>query len=246
MASEAASLLIKVSKPNLVQAPDQTSFVGGRPKLPPALGLPLCKNCGAVQSFFFQVAFPKGQPWAGQSLAVFECTACRDEDCPIPMINKILVPTMPRMDLRRGEDIPDGALDLYQKVCRFLVFPTAEGVVRDDDPERVRYRPIAFDLAPDERPTAKSKLGGKPGWVEINLTPGKYLGEPLGFLMQWRHGFEFDRLPGSPPPYNPFMDVEPDLTANVGFYKLFHGTQLYFFGNQAESRHHVFMLATRA
>lgn len=240
-----ASLLIKVSKPQTEQSADQDNFVGGRAKLPPEVEYPVCKNCGAAQTFFFQIAFPEGQTWAGHSLAVFACTACRDPDNPVPSVDQILIPSMKRMDLRRGEDVPDGALDLYQKVCRFLVFRSTEAVVRTDCPERVRYRAISLELATDDKPTKKSKVGGRPGWVTTDLTPGNYLGEPLRFLMQWRHGFEFDRLPGSPAPYNPFMDVEPDLTANVGFYQLFLGTQLYFFGNRVDGRYHVFMKALR-
>ena len=246
MAGEFVSQFIKVSKAKPEQVARQWSFVGGRPKLPRAMKLPACKNCGAFQTFFFQVAFPEGHVWEGQTLAVFECTACRDEENPVPQVNKTLVPSMKRMELRRGEDVPDGALDLYQTTCRFPVFPTVEGVMRVDYVERVRYRPIAFEPALEEKLTAKSKLGGKPGWVQgIDLTPGKYLGEPLEFLFQWRHDFEFDRVTGSPPPYHPYMEMVPEL-ADVGQYKLFLGTQLYFFGNQTGNQQHVFMIAMRS
>ena len=246
MASEAAPLLIKVSKPRPEQDEGRDSFVGGRPKLPPGEPLPVCRNCGAILTFFFQIAFPDGQPWAGQTLAVFACTACQDEVNPVPMVNKNVIPSMRRMDLRPGEDVPDGALDLYQRTCRLLVFPTGQGVVRNDYSERVRYRAITFERPTDDRATAKSKLGGRPAWVDAKLTPGRYIGEPLIFLFQWRHDFQFHRVEGSPPPYNYFAQDVPDLTADVKYYELFLGTQLYFFGNTATGRPHVFMIATRA
>lgn len=244
MANEFSSQLIKVLKSKNGQAVEQSSFVGGQPKLAASVELPICKNCGAAQTFFFQVAFPEGHPWSGLTLAVFECTACILDAVPIPRVNKVLVPSMKRMDLRPGEDLPKGALDLYQKTCRFLVSPTAEGVVRNDYPERVQYRPIAFEPAPSEKPTTKkSKIGGKPGWVTIDdETPGKYLGQPLDFLMQWQHDFQFDLVPGAPAPYHPDMEFVPELK-QVKRCLLYQGTQLYFFGNQAEGRPHVFMLA---
>jgi hypothetical protein len=245
MADMFASQLIRVSKSKQPQSADQESFVGGRPKIPVREKAPVCRNCGAVQSFFFQVAFPPGHIWSGQTLAVFGCNACEFDPCPVPKVNQIFVPYMKRMDLRSGEDLPDGALDLYQKTCRFLAFPTVDGVIREDYPKRVQYRPIALDPVAESKPTAKSMVGGWPGWVSIKMTPGMYLGEPLEFLMQWRHGYEFDIVPGAPPPYHPFLEEVPALK-QIKQYRLFQGTQLYFFGNRAQGRPQVFMLAMRA
>ena len=40
------------------------------------------------------------------------------------------------------------------------------------------------------------------------------------------------------------MNLEPDLTDDIGYYKLFHGTQLYFLGNRANGEYHIYMDAT--
>ena len=242
-------LLIKPSNIKPQQDLGRESFLGGRPKLPPGIKLPTCLNCGALQTFFFQVAFPEGQAWVGHSLAVFGCVACEDWENPVPAINSASLPSVfesrDRGDLMPNEDIPDGALDAYQRTGRFLVFPTGASVVRGDYSERVCYRSIRFQPFSDvgARPTSKSKLGGQPGWVNTPCPPGNYLGEPLEFLMQWKGDFEFNRVPGSPPSYNPLAELYPDLMENVGHYKLFQGLQLFFWGNRTRENNHIYMFA---
>ena len=237
-----SSHLIRVEEPGSEQGPWRDSFLGGWPKIPPEEELPACRVCRATLTFFFQVAFPEGHPWSGRSMAVFGCTACRDEAHPTPFVTRDLVPSMERMTLLRGEDVPDGSLDLVQRSFRFLTFATADGVLRRDYARRVDYRPIALVPFRESKLTRKSKVGGLPGWIQINSSPGKYQGEPLGFLMQWRHDFEFGRVLGSPAPFNPFEDSLPGLTDDATCYRLFEGTQLYFFGNHAGGRHHVYMI----
>ena len=240
-------LLIKPSNIKPQQDPGLESFLGGRPKLPPGIELPTCLNCGALQTFFLQVAFPEGQAWVGHSLAVFGCVACEDRVYPFPAVNYLTFPSVFESrdtgDLLPNEDIPDGTLDAYQRTGRFLVFPTGTSVVRSDYAERVCYRSIRFQPFSDvgARPTSKSKLGGDPGWVNTPCPPGNYLGEPLEFLMQWKGDFEFNRLPGSPASYNPFAEDYPDTMENIGHYNLFYGIQLFFWGNRAGGRHHIYM-----
>ncbi len=242
MSVVADSHWIKVLKLGSEQGEGRDSFVGGHPRLPPGEGLPTCRVCGALLTFFFQVAFPEGRRWAGRTLAVFECTACRDDAHPTPFVDQTLIPSMERMNLVKGEDVPDGALDLVQRTFRFLVFDTAAGVVRRDYAERVAYRPITLHPQTDAKLATKSKVGGAPGWIQVDSTPGRYLGEPLGFLVQWKYDFEFDRVAGSPAPFNAYADSLPDLTEKIPYYRLFQGTQLYFFGNHAGGRPHVYMI----
>jgi hypothetical protein len=68
------------------------SFIGGKPCLPSDKTVPVCKLCGAEQTFFYQVAFPKGHIWENTSMAVFFCTSCVDENYLIPkMIDDVLL-----------------------------------------------------------------------------------------------------------------------------------------------------------
>lgn len=235
------SYLIRILDPPPSQSPDVRSFVGGRPALPPSVPLPDCGLCGARQSFFFQVAFPEDHAWAGVSLAVFQCTSCRDRDFLVPLINQDLIPSM-KGSLEPGQDIPDGALDLCQINCRFLTFPTEQGVLRDDYDERVRYRPIELVRRewPDLR-TSRSKVGGRPGWIVRDASPGLYLGRPMHFLMQIRQYAEYPILPTAPLPYHPDRD-DPRVRAVLTEYDLFVGCQLYFFGNHVDGRYHVYMV----
>ena len=57
-----------------VQTGEENSFIGGKPKLPPGTEIPKCTLCGRELTFFFQIAFPENYPWAGKSMAVFDCT----------------------------------------------------------------------------------------------------------------------------------------------------------------------------
>jgi hypothetical protein len=70
------------------QRSEDTTFIGGFPRLPADVELPHCELCRALQSFFFQVAFPSDHNWAGYSLAVFACTSCETErHCIPPMLS---------------------------------------------------------------------------------------------------------------------------------------------------------------
>src|SRR5262249_21710049 len=66
------------------QVSDDTSFIGGIPRLPVGTPLPECLICGSELTFFFQVAFPAQHWWRGLSLAMFACTACADPSFLIP------------------------------------------------------------------------------------------------------------------------------------------------------------------
>lgn len=140
-----------------------------------------------------------------------------------------------------GDDIPDDLLDLVQIRHRFLVFPTAEGVVRGDYPERVRYRPISFELAFARESTTKSKIGGQPGWIGgDDEFPGKYMGQPLIFLMQWRGEFQFKLTADAPPPYGELPEFQ-----DTREYLLCLGNQVYFFGNDTDGKSNIYLCDQR-
>ncbi len=224
------------------QTPGHTSFLGGKPKLPADEPLPTCRRCGSVQTFFFQVAFPSGHDWAGQTLAVFQCTGCFDPENSTPIISRKLFPQLSTDYQEPGADIPEGVLEAVQLACRFPVFPTDQGVVRDDYVVKVAFVPLGFDRLADGKATAKSKVGGEPGWIWTDMAPGWYLGRPLTFLMQWQRGHLFKTVPGAP---LPAIAVDPDFPNNpveLDYYELFHSYQLYFFGNDAGGSHHVMMV----
>lgn len=82
------------------QDPQTLSFIGGYPRIPIAEDLPKCQLCGAEQSFFFQVAFPKNHVWRDLSIAVFACTSCDDEKYCVPEMLPQEILTLNRI----GED----------------------------------------------------------------------------------------------------------------------------------------------
>ncbi len=116
-----------------------TSFIGGKPCLPPSVPLPVHKICGEPLTFFFQAAFPEGHMWAGKSLAFFFRSAAyhRHKD-------KEQLPRPVHADSRSDFDIPAGELapGFYQAMFRASIFDPAEGVPREDYQERVAYQEI--------------------------------------------------------------------------------------------------------
>jgi hypothetical protein len=174
------TLVVATPPPRLVQSPETTSFVGGRPKLPPSQEIPACGLCGTGQTFVLQVAFPDRHERAGLTLAIFQCTSCFDVDRMMPPLSHV-----PRT---AGEDIPDGVRDGDATSYRFLAFPTADGVVRPEYVERIRHSPIELTTrdpaikSPIELTTrapaikTRSHIGGKPRWFHDDRTPGGYEG----------------------------------------------------------------------
>jgi len=202
-----------------------TSFIGGTPRIPGGVPIPTCHLCSHEQSFFFQVAFPEGHPWAHETIAVFSCTSCYDEDRLIPA----LLPTI------RDARIPSGFLTRYQVNFRFLVFPTAEGVPRSTYKPAVAY--CRLDLERASHPAVlATKVGGSPRWITGNERPHSYAGKySLAFLLQFR-AVPFDdddtfKLVRSAPGQmaeNYFSGkIEQSKKRR---YELFVGNELYFFG----------------
>jgi hypothetical protein len=211
----------KIQKKKRGQQATDVSFVGGRPALPVGRTIPTCTLCKAQQTFFFQLAFPDGHPWERQSVAVFACTQCADENH--------LIPELLPGELK-GVKIPAGFLDSYQQNFRFVVFPTPEGRLHSRYKPRVAFH--ALDLRPAAEVAKANKVGGTPVWFEKDETPGNCGGKPLVFLLQLLPGWKFERLPDAPPQAVAFdFGQPPEL-----HYDLFVGNALYLFGTTAGER----------
>jgi hypothetical protein len=214
------------------QSQDETdlSFIGGTPRLPGSLEIPLCTLCGASQTFFFQVTFPEGHVWGGLTMAVFACTSCANED--------YFIPEMLQAPLH-GVVIPEHFLETYQRNFRVLVFEGRDGVLRRDYGEKVKFR--AWKLVPAPADAEGTKLGGRPTWYLDDETPASYGKVPMVFLLQIPEEFRFEKVAGAPP------QMKLDLAGRVKpsplpFYSLFLRNNLYFFGTQTRTDPHVYIL----
>jgi hypothetical protein len=208
-----------------------TSFVGGRPALPPDATLPHCGLCGAPQTFFFQVAFPAPHSWAGRSLAVFACTRCADDASLIPpMLEGALA----------GADIPEAFLDVVPANHRFLVFETARGRVRADYVPLVAFRSVSLrSSAPD---AVANKVGGRPTWLLGDEAPATYARRvAMTFLLQLLPGTRFDVEPGAPAQMTVGLDGRPTPTGEP-YYELFIGNAVYLFGTATGAPPRVYAL----
>lgn len=177
-----------------------TSFIGGKPCIPPSVKLPVCQICGTPLTFFFQVAFPEGHMWHGKSLAFFYCSSAyakhSDRDQFPPRVDA---------DARNHFIIPKGRLNPkgYQTLFRAICFDTSEGVLREDYCERVAYQKITWKAS--KRPDKKAPilLGEDPIWTGIKKYgkefPDYYGDQPMKLILQVADYFNFDRLPDAPP-----------------------------------------------
>lgn len=218
---------------NASQTGGESSFVGGLPRLPVDMAIPVCGFCGAVQSFFFQVAFPRGHAWAGLSVATFACTGCVDKDH--------LIPEMVSGRLRDAEPATSFLRD-YQRNFRFVVFASETGVLRSDYAERVRFRPI--ELASNVLPGSSTLglLGGSPVWLmedeyPRSIGPGE---EPI-FLCQLFEGGRFELVPDAPRQMELAIDGSPARSPD-DCYDLFLGNALYLFGAPARTTDAIYAL----
>lgn len=189
-----------------------TSFIGGKPCIPPSVPLPVCKICGEPLTFFFQVAFPEGHMWAGKSLAFFFCSADYHKHK-----DKEQLPCPVHADTKDNFDIPAGELnpESYQKMFRAIVFDTSEGVLREDYQERVAYQEIEWESRKAKDKKTPILLGGEPIWTGIKKygkeRPASYGGKPMGLILQVAENFNFDKLPDAPP------EMEEDFMGDERF-----------------------------
>lgn len=206
---------------SVVQSELNTSFCGGKPKLPMHVALPHCKICGNAMTFFFQVKFPDSHPWASDSCAVFSCMDCVDRN--------YFIPPMVSGQLRRAS-IPSGFLDSYQQNFAVYVFSDDDAVVRNDyTKDTIQFERWEI-IASIGSSAEESFVGGKPIWLEEDETPEVY-GETtkLCFLLQIAGRFEFPTAADSPGQLTLGRSGKP-MRSQDNFYNLFIGNQIYFFG----------------
>lgn len=192
------------------QAPG--SFIGGRPFLPPGVGIPACALCSARMCFFFQVALPPGHGWQGALVAMFQCVACCSEDALIPEMLSVPLP---------GAGIPGGFLARYQTNFRVIVGDAASASCRSDYEPLIERRPID---------PSSWRIGAEPEWLLEDEAPGSYesFEDPV-FLFQVPFGTAFPVSAAAPPQKT--LDLEGQVVdADRRHYELFLGNASYFFG----------------
>ena len=207
------------------------SFIGGQPKLPGNVNIPRCKLCGNEQTFFFQIAFPFGNPWAGTSVAIFSCTSCADENYLIPeMLNGPL----------HGINIPHSFLINYQRNFCFEVFETNTGQIQRGYIEKVAFHELR--LVPGEFQNSIGYVGGSPNWILGDESPAFYNSTiPMIFLFQLPLGIRFEKIPNAPPQTEIGLTRKPESSPD-NFYELFLGNALYFFGTLDNSNKLVYVV----
>ena len=130
-----------------------------------------------------------------------------------------------------GVDIPQGFLESYQRNFRFMVFDTADGVVREDYSARVAFRRLVLTAEVPEKKLGQ--VGGSPTWVLDDETPGSYRGSVgMVFLMHLMPGLRFDASPGAPRQIGLGLDGKPRAARRDG-YQLFLRNAVYLFGTSS-------------
>jgi hypothetical protein len=198
-------------------------YLGGKPVLPPGIDIPLCKCCGARQTFFFHLKLASIQKFSTKALSVFACTACSTPEN--------LIPEMPPAPLK-GAAISSEYLTRYQTNFRALVFEAGEGVVVDSYEETILYREIELDAEGILRVDYEriGKMGGAPVWLIGNETPGLCDGKyKFQFLFQIYEGCEFKTKLSAPRQIGLGLSGEPEPSGDP-YYEIFIGDAFYAFG----------------
>lgn len=206
------------------QTGKEECFVGGKPKLPPELTIPLCTLCGKEQDFFLQIAFPEHHPWAGLTLAIFACTRCADSNYLIP---EMLIGPL------KGGNIPKNFLSKYQRNFRFEIFRTVECQLINNYKERVKFRALFLQnsgLSHTNTGVLFGVVGGSPQWILEDESPQFYdFSTPMCFLFQIYQGIQFETVSGALPQIELGLDGTPE-PSRADYYHLFIGNAVYFFG----------------
>lgn len=215
-----ACYLIREPQAADVQTSSDRSFIGGHPVIPRDTPIPDCALCNQAQTFFFQIAMPDDSVWPQRTVAVFACTSCAQEDYLIP---EMLPGSLPDID------IPVSFLLSYQRNFRFLVFPSANGVLRQEHPARVAFRRLKLEASSDPLVDGM-KVGGYPNWILEDESPISYADKtPMRFLFQLPLGYSFATVDGAPPQ----AQIDWGLPVSPRrHYELFIGNAAYFFGTQ--------------
>jgi hypothetical protein len=227
------SYVVVFGPPNQAQSTDDSCFVGGTPRLPIGIEPPICSYCQSLQAFFFQVAFPGDHPWAGRSLAVFQCVACIEPDRGLPR-------RLPG-DLYRI-DVPAEHLNAERGDYRYLVFDSGSASPVPSHRESVLFRRLTLrPCAPDTE--ASTKIGGRPTWIGGDEGPATLAGLRPIFLFQFEGDFAFETHPHAP--RQALLDIHGPSVSSGATFSLFSGYQLYLFGTSPDAQPLVYDVVQR-
>ncbi len=197
------------------------TFIGGKPRIPIDVELPICQLCGEQLTFFLQIGFPEEHVWRGRTLAVFSCTATWDTEH--------TVSPLAREDWRKP-CLTSKDLKNSQQDHRFIIFRTDQGVLREDYEEKIRYCSLKYKRIADMGHPG-TKIGGYPHWlgdaVKLAKLDGKW---PMQFLGQIAVDSYFPLVPTAPSRAFEFRKL-PVTEKFRRSYSLFYDNQCYFFGS---------------
>ena len=205
------------------EAGELSSFIGGKPKLPPELPVPECEKCHFEMTFYFQLALERAGFWQDKSIAVFFCTKCSGPDT--------LFPKMLKGPLA-GADIPEGFLTAYQSNFRIYAFLSADALERESYREVLRFCGLSFTKERGEE--IFGTMGGQPHWLLGDESPRSYGQKQRPFfLFDVMEDQLFQVVDGAP------KQQEVMLTGDIGDsiydeYYLFNMNRCFFFGVEAE------------
>lgn len=214
------------------QTKEDESFIGGKPKLPPDMPLPVCRLCGKEMAFFFQVAFPQGHKWEGRSMAVFYCVE--------EWHHQYCIPELPHSPSLDKADVTADFLAQYQRNFQTLVFDTGKAVPVDGYREKIAFQSLAITQEDKTDGRWDMVMGGRPVWIMGRREkPASVAGDrkPV-LLLQVREDFKFPILPHAPREADPFF---PTKVSPFSWYSLFARDRIYFWGGQSQEKEWVYI-----
>lgn len=198
-------------------------FLGGKPLLPPATEVPLCKDCGSRQTFFFHFKLASLESLSSKAISIFACTSCCTPEN--------LIPQMVAGPLK-GASISSEYLSRYQTNFRAVVFEASEGVEVPPYEETLLFQAIEQDAEGNLRIGNEriGRLGGAPAWLQGNETPGLCDGKhAFQFLFQIFSGCKFKTKPTAPRQMKLGLSGHAEPSGHP-YYQLFIGDAFYAFG----------------
>lgn len=231
------SYTIKVSKGG-EQNGSESLYVGGLPRLPKHVEIPVCRICGQQLTFFFYVSFPDWHTWSGRALSMFACTV---NDHPGHEIPRIFTPK--DAGALNEATLPPWYLEQYQSNFRIITFDSDDAELRTDYESKVAFRNC--DLKPSKRRIASEcRIADEPVWIGAEESPSAYGSEGMCFLFQLKTGCVFDIVDTAP--LQARRSIHPSLPSfrRERNYTLFVQNALYYFGNTI-SRDSVYIISQR-
>ena len=165
------------------------SHVGGLPQLPQDLDLPRTAETDELMTFFFSIDLGFASKWKGKTLSVFATTTYFDENDCIPQMFA---------NNTKYYDVPNGALDAYQRQFRIFITEASAAILREDYPPRIRYNVIRNEKIPSNKAILFGQQNIDPVWILDDETPGTYGGtETFNFLFQTRERYRYSLVAGA-------------------------------------------------